>query len=35
MAGQAIRTDRATLAGWVKRAAWSLKSLRASPHHSR
>ncbi|WP_346283324.1 transposase [Bradyrhizobium sp. CW4] len=27
LAGQGIHLDRATLAGWVKRAAWWLKSL--------
>src|SRR3977135_2048277 len=27
LAGQGIQLDRATLAGWVKRAAWWLKSL--------
>ena len=27
LAGQGVHLDRATLAGWVKRAAWWLKSL--------
>ncbi|MET4262545.1 transposase [Bradyrhizobium sp. S3.12.5] len=27
LAGQGIQLDRATLAGWVKRAAWWLKSV--------
>jgi transposase len=34
LAGQGIHLDRATLSGWVKRAAWWLKSRGVSTKHA-